>query len=179
MKEIISAMPEGKRVQIQIHNTMSKTMKGRITDPTQATKFAELLFITIAAILMAAMLTGCNTTQTLAAQFGAAPLPTKVARKLYGTCGSCNLDVNCPVCKATQAYNRKLAAAPSYQKAQYPVAGTSWREHQAILNYQSPQNTQRGYQSYQSYQNPQNPQSSQGGYNQRGYSQGDYQSFNY
>ena len=120
----------------------------KVTYPTQAIKFAELLFITVAAILMTAMLAGCNTTQTLAAQFGAAPLPTKVARKLYGTCGSCDLNVNCPVCKATQAYNRKLAAAPSYQKAQYPVAGTTWREHQAVLNYQNLQSNQRGYQGY-------------------------------
>lgn len=155
---------------------MKKILSGKkIGEPTKAIKFAELLMLVIAAILMSAMLTGCNTTQTLAAQFGAAPLPTKVARKLYGTCGMCALDVNCALCKATQNYNRKLAGAPASQKAQFPIVGTDWKTHQANLNYQAYQasqasqtsQTSRGiqnYGNYQSYGNPRNTYSDQSYY---------------
>lgn len=124
----------------------------KIPYPSGAIKFAELLFLAIACILLTAVLTGCNTTQTLAAQFGAAPLPTKVARKLYGTCGACDLSTDCVVCKATQTYNRKLAAAPAQQKAQYPVAGSTWMEHQAKINYQNAyQNAYQNNNQYNQY----------------------------
>jgi len=80
-------------------------------------------------------LTGCQTSQTLAAQFGVCPLPTKVARKLYGTCGTCYIQTskgydsnpNCPYCKTTQHYNRERAAATN--KNDLPLAGTPYQQH--------------------------------------------------
>lgn len=94
---------------------------------------AELVFLIAASLLMTSLLSGCNTTQTLAAQFGAAPLPTTVARKLYGTCGECDLNPNCPVCHAVQKYNRKLAGAPKQERTRFPIAGTSWQSHANAL----------------------------------------------
>jgi hypothetical protein len=117
-------------------------------------KTAELLFLLAACLMMVSLLSGCNTTQTIAAQFGAAPLPTAVARKLYGTCGYCDLNPNCQLCGAVQKYNRKLAGAPKNQRAQFPVAGTSYRSHaNAMYN-------PYGYQTPAGYQNtpPRNQQ---------------------
>jgi hypothetical protein len=125
----------------------------KITYPEKTIKFAELLMITISMLLLVSLLSGCNTTQTLGAQFGMSELPTKVARKLYGTCGQCNLDVNCPLCKATQNYNRKLAAAPSSQKAQFPIAGTSFQAHQGMLENLQSQSYDNNYYSG-GYSNP-------------------------
>jgi hypothetical protein len=84
---------------------------------------------------------GCQTTQTLGAQFGICPLPTKVARKLYGTCGACytttsrpmGYDANpsCPLCKRVQAYNRERAAAVN--QADLPVAGVPYQTHRQSI----------------------------------------------
>jgi hypothetical protein len=136
--------------------TKTENYKELISSPSKSTlslqtaKFAELLLLTIACILLTALLSGCNTTQTLGAQFGISPLPTAVARKLYGTCGACDLNPNCPVCLATQKYNRKLAAAPASQKREFATQGTSYARHQAMLENYTYNN--RGNQSYQGYQ---------------------------
>ena len=79
--------------------------------------------------------TGCQTSQTLAAQFGVCPLPTKVARKLYGTCGACyastprgyDANPNCALCHRVQTYNRERAAAVN--QSTLPVAGVPYRQH--------------------------------------------------
>jgi len=132
-------------------------------------KTAELVFLLAACLMMVSLLSGCNTTQTLAAQFGVAPLPTAVARKLYGTCGECDLNPNCPLCKSVQGYNRKLAGAPASERVKYRTLGTSYRNHaNAIYNpygYNYPQlrgNTQRnsygnGYGNKFGYNSNQNP----------------------
>jgi hypothetical protein len=96
-------------------------------------KTAELVLLIAACLMMVSLLSGCNTAQTLAAQFGAAPLPTTVARKLYGTCGDCDLNPNCPVCHAVQKYNRKLAGAPKQERAKFATAGTTWQDHSNAL----------------------------------------------
>jgi hypothetical protein len=97
---------------------------GRLSSP---------IFTTTGLVCMCFLLTSCNTTQTLAAQFGAAPLPTAVARKLYGTCGHCDLNPQCPLCNAVQKYNRKLAGATKEQRQNYQLAGTSYRNHTNAL----------------------------------------------
>jgi hypothetical protein len=122
------------------------------------TKFAELVFLIAGALMMVSLLSGCNTTQTLAAQFGAAPLPTAVARKLYGTCGECDLNPDCPLCNAVQKYNRKLAGAPKSERTKYQVAGTTYRNHaNALYNPYGYQYAQYGAQPQQA-QYPHYPQ---------------------
>lgn len=148
--------------QINQKNTVTQPTYFNTTNkPKEREKFIELFFLVVASILMTGLLSGCNTTQTLAAQFGMAPLPTKVARKLYGTCGECDLNPNCPLCKAVQNYNRKVAGAPKSQRSKYPLVGTSYRNHANDIksnnpygyNYPKYQNPQgQGYGSYQGYQ---------------------------
>jgi hypothetical protein len=83
---------------------------------------------------------GCATSQTLGAQFGICPLPTKVARKLYGTCGACYIvrpdgsadaNPNCPYCKKIQYYNRERAAA--LNRNALPVAGVPYQTHRQAI----------------------------------------------
>lgn len=63
------------------------------------------------ACIAATALSGCSTAQTLASQFGVAPLPQRVARKCYGTCPQCSwrpID-NCPQCRQVQTIRREAA----------------------------------------------------------------------
>jgi hypothetical protein len=102
-------------------------------------------------LLAIVSLTGCQTSQTLAAQFGITPLPTKVARKLYGTCGTCYMvksngqadtNPNCPYCKKIQYYNRERAAAVN--RDSLPTAGVPYQTHRDSIYSQLYQRLQYG-----------------------------------